>query len=215
MAGHGHSHGCGGCDHSDELTVSEAELASQYSLFQKIDTFKVQCLNEVVDGSGKEVFKPWDQRLNVDKARVFVESDADEELLFNIPFTGNVKLKGVIVIGGEDNFHPSEMKLYKNRPNMTFDDAASAPDQEFEMQPDRTGTLEYTVKVARFNSVNSLSIYFPKNFGEDTTKVYYIGLKGDFTEARKHEVTITNYEAWANPADHKAKDFNPMSHDVC
>ncbi|ELU04369.1 hypothetical protein CAPTEDRAFT_106368 [Capitella teleta] len=68
MAGHGHSHGCGGCDHSDELTVSEAELASQYSLFQKIDTFKVQCLNEVVDGSGKEVFKPWDQRLNVDKA---------------------------------------------------------------------------------------------------------------------------------------------------
>jgi len=82
----------------------------------------------------------------------FVESDADEELLFNIPFTGNVKLKGVIVIGGEDDYHPSAMKLYKNRPNMTFDDTGAEADQIFEMQPDRQGALEYQTKVARFNT---------------------------------------------------------------
>ena len=38
-------------------------------------------------------------------------SDADEELLFNIPFTGDVKLKGLIVMGGEDGYHPSKVKL--------------------------------------------------------------------------------------------------------
>ena len=41
----------------------------------------------------------------------FVISDADEELLFNIPFTGNIKLKGVIVVGGEDESHPAKMRL--------------------------------------------------------------------------------------------------------
>ena len=41
----------------------------------------------------------------------FVESDADAELLFNIPFTGNVKLKGIIVLGGEHETHPKKMRL--------------------------------------------------------------------------------------------------------
>lgn len=38
------------------------------SLYQKIDTENLQCLNEAEDGSGKTVFKPWDERL--DKTKV-------------------------------------------------------------------------------------------------------------------------------------------------
>ncbi len=52
-----------------------------------------------------------------------VESDADEELLFNIPFTGNVKLKGIIIAGENGETHPASVSLYKNRPFMTFADA--------------------------------------------------------------------------------------------
>ncbi|KAK7502244.1 hypothetical protein BaRGS_00006608 [Batillaria attramentaria] len=204
---HGHSHACGGGEHSHDHP--DADLGDMYSLFLKIDADRVECLNEVTEGSGKTVFRAWDLRKDKDK---FVESDADEELLFNIPFTGSVKLKGIIVIGGEDSTHPSKMRLFKNRPGMTFDDTGLEPEQEFEMNPDPEGVLEYNTKVARFNNVNHLSIHFPANFGNDSTKVYYIGLKGDFTEVNRQEIVICNYEAAANPADHHLHAIDSVNH---
>jgi hypothetical protein len=71
--------------------------------------------------------------LNFDK---YVESECDPELLFNIPFTGNCKLKGIRIIGGSDNSHPKKVRLFKNRPKMTFDDVTAKPDQEFELEED-------------------------------------------------------------------------------
>ena len=63
----------------------EAGLA--YSLYQRIDLDQLTCLNEEAEESGRTVFKPWEARLDREK---FVQSDADEELLFNIPFTGGI-----------------------------------------------------------------------------------------------------------------------------
>ena len=37
------------------------------SLYKKIDILKVQCLNESVEGAGKSVFKPWEDRLDREK----------------------------------------------------------------------------------------------------------------------------------------------------
>jgi hypothetical protein len=37
-------------------------------------------------------------------------------------------------------------------------------------------------RIVKFCSVHHLSIYFPKNFGADETIVYYIGLRGEFSE---------------------------------
>ena len=53
------------------------------------------------------------------------------------------------------------MRLFKNRPNMTFDDAGGKPDQEFDMQPDHKGVLEYIPTIARFSNTEHLSIHFP------------------------------------------------------
>lgn len=200
-------HGCCEHDHSND----EEERGLQYSLYQTIDFIHLEVLNEAEEGSGRTVFRPWSERHDTSKC---VESDVDEELLFNIPFTGNVKLKGIIIIGGEGGHHPSTMKLYKNKPHMTFDETSVEPDQVFELHPDRNGTIEYATKVPRFSSVQCLSIYLPSNFGEETTKVCYIGLKGEFQEAHRHEVTICNYEARANPADHKTSFMDTVNHAV-
>ncbi|XP_015438675.1 PREDICTED: PITH domain-containing protein GA19395 [Dufourea novaeangliae] len=177
---------------------NEGELGVQYNLYQKIDIQNVECLNESEEGSGATVFKPWEDRLSRTK---YVESDMDNELLFNIPFTGNVKLKGLIVIGGEDEVHPDKVKLYKNRPRMTFDNA-TVPDQEFELCADNNGIHEYAPKVVKFSSVNHLSLYFTGREGQDKIKIYYIGLKGEWSPGHQHGVTICSYELLPQMNDH-------------
>ncbi|XP_017787604.1 PREDICTED: PITH domain-containing protein GA19395 [Habropoda laboriosa] len=178
---------------------NNVELGVQYNLYQKIDIENIECLNECEEGSGAVVFKPWENRLDRNK---YVESDVDNELLFNIPFTGNVKLKGLIIIGGEDDLHANKVKLYKNRPRMTFDDVVTEPEQEFELCVDSTGVHEYSLKVVKFSSVHHLSLHFTGIEGSDKIKIYYIGLKGEWSPGHQHGVTICTYESRPQVNDH-------------
>lgn len=75
-----------------------------------------------------------------------VKSDSDCELLFNIPFTGSLKLKSIVVIGPNDETHPAKMKLYKNKPGMTFDDVGAECDQEIDLIQDPNGIIVYPLK---------------------------------------------------------------------
>lgn len=167
---HDHNHGHGeGCAHESSDSDYLKEIGIQYSLYTKIDVDNLECLNESVEGSAKFIFKPYEERLNFDKVmfcfakkgsfvnwesnntpnyfgKQFVESDADEELLFNIPFTGNIKLKGITIIGANDNSHPNKVRLFKNRPKLSFDDAASKPDEEFNVERNPNGEIEYPLK---------------------------------------------------------------------
>ena len=49
------------CQHVDETNVGH------WNLYTKIDTFNLQCYNEKHDGSGKDVFRAWDERLDRSK----------------------------------------------------------------------------------------------------------------------------------------------------
>lgn len=178
---HGHHNGC--CDHGDDSTA--------FSLYQRIDTANVECLNELVDGSGARVFKPWSERMSNE---VFVQSDCDAELIFNIPFTGDVKIKGIIVRADEE-LH--KMRLFKSSLRMSFDDVAAEPDQEFAVTYDPSVTHEYPVKPTKFFNVHHLTIHFVNKNKEDEDrpcKIYYIGLKGEFTQANRDGIVIANYE---------------------
>nr|CDS28130.1 expressed protein [Hymenolepis microstoma] len=196
--------------HCDHIQAAE-ETANLYSLYKYIDTENLVCLNERVSDSGKTVFKPFEERKDSD---TFVESDVDEELLFNIPFNGSIKLKGIIIAGENGETHPASVAIFKNRSYMTFDDTSAEPDQVLELHEDPNGEITYPLKVLKFGSVQHLSLHFRTNFGGETTRIHYIGLRGDFTEARRKDILIANYELKPNIADHKADLLNQGGHYV-
>ncbi|KAF9194784.1 hypothetical protein BGZ50_005824 [Haplosporangium sp. Z 11] len=133
-----------------------------------------------------------------------VESDADEQLILRIPFTGLVKLKSISLRAEPGETAPRKMKAFVNRDDLDFDNAESTvPTQEWDLVEDSYGQVaEYNTRVAKFTSIRNLTLYFSENFGGDTTKISFIGLKGEFSVLKKDPI-ITVYELQANPADHK------------
>ncbi|KAG2181441.1 hypothetical protein INT44_008254 [Umbelopsis vinacea] len=212
------------CEHEHEDLPGSGEQALLYS---RIDRDNIRCLNEAEPDSGKSVVKPWDQRLDNDK---FVESDADEQLLITIPyvtvqytvgigytytnwpilsFTGSVKLRSICLRTGHGDYAPSKLKVYTNRDSIDFDDVSDMqPVQEWDLVRGSDEVVEYTTRSTKFSNVRNITLFFPENYGEDTSIVRFLGFKGEWSEVKRDPI-ITIYEASANPADHK----NPAAED--
>jgi len=167
---HGHSH-----DHDHDGPNRGAED----SLYSRVDRDNVRCLNEREADSGKNVIKPWHERNDTTK---YVESDADEQLILFIPFTGSVKLKSISIKAGPENSCPSKLKAYINREDIDFDTVESfTATQEWELVSTNE-IVEYPTRLTKMYNVRNLTLYFPENFGDDVTRISYIGLKGEWTE---------------------------------
>lgn len=66
---HSHDHGQA-CSHEATDVDNALEMGIQYSLYSKIDMVNLECLNEETDGSGKLVFKPYEERLDFSKVKM-------------------------------------------------------------------------------------------------------------------------------------------------
>jgi len=187
--GHEHDH-----DHSHELT---SDLGSQDNLYLHIDRDNVVALN--TSGSGSDVIKPWHARL--DEAQ-FIESDADDQIILRIPFTGSVRLRALLLKAGPGAQTPSKVSLFANEASLDFDDVlAKLPTQEFNV-PQSRDVGEYAVKTVKFSNLSSITIFIPASQGAGNTRIYYAGFLGSWTE-HKHKPMITVYETQANLADHE------------
>ncbi|KAG5113709.1 hypothetical protein JHK82_036978 [Glycine max] len=182
-------------DHSCE----DHDCSSNWSLYKHIDLSKVTALNEANPGSVKSVFKAWEERL--DSSGVHLESnEGDPELLVFIPFTSDVKIKSISIVGGADGTSPSKMRVFINREGIDFSDAQSMQAiQEWDLVENMQGVLEYQTSVA------NITLHFPENFGGDTTKIHYIGFKGEATQLKRDVVATIVYELMPNPSDHKTR----------
>lgn len=196
-------------DHEHDHDHDGPDRGSEFSLFRYVDIENVRCLNEETSGSCKYLFKPWDERLNESNP---VLSDADEQLILIVPFTGSMKLKSIAIYTGgmstDVGSAPEKMKAFVNRDDIDFDSVEDIKcTQEWELVNPLTDgvereVIEYRTKMTKFTGVRQLILFFPSNFsGGDVTRIDYIGFKGEFEEF-KREPVVTLYELNANPADH-------------
>ncbi|KAJ1925122.1 hypothetical protein IWQ60_004763 [Tieghemiomyces parasiticus] len=205
--GHHHHHGHGhGHDHDHDHDI---EPALKDSLYGKIDLDRVRCLNEHSAGAARGIFKPWDKRKDREP---YLESDCDEQLILFVPFTGMVKLKSILLWGGPEGKAPAKLKVFINAEDVDFDNVEGRKcTQEWDLVEDQGDLIEYHTRVAKFNNVRSLTLFIPENYGDDVTRLQYLGFTGEWTELREDPL-VTIYELKPNLADHKTPAGENLGH---
>eukprot|EP01130_Rhizamoeba_saxonica_P013200 TRINITY_DN5603_c2_g2_i1.p1 TRINITY_DN5603_c2_g2~~TRINITY_DN5603_c2_g2_i1.p1 ORF type:complete len:131 (+),score=26.00 TRINITY_DN5603_c2_g2_i1:277-669(+) len=113
-----------------------------------------------------------------------------------------VTLKGICVIGDDGGRSPKTVKLFRNREDIDFDNVEDIDHtQKIALPENFDGEATVLLKPFKFNNVTSLTMYIQDNYGADTTKIYYIGLKGERTgNNNRDKIVITNYELRPNAA---------------
>lgn len=156
-----------------------------------IDFGQSECLNArdsealkaVLGGAGEEASTA--TRVDV------LSSDSDEQLLIKIAFKERVKLQSIEVLGPNQSA-PRNVKLFVNKPNMTFDDVSDeAADQEFEFEEQQVndaaeqdddepvGSKAHALKATKFRTLTHLTVFIEGNQGsEDHTKMSHLALYG-------------------------------------
>ncbi|KAK7756405.1 hypothetical protein SLS62_001631 [Diatrype stigma] len=203
-AGHGH----GGHDHHEHDHSDDITPAIQHSLYQHINFDAINTMNEASPGSGKAIVKKtWAERLQEEPE---LASDADEQIIINVPFTGQVKLHSILLRSSPSAAAPRTLKVFLNREDVDFEAAEElAPAQAFELSQ-TSEVQELPVKRALFGKVQRLVLFFEDNFGadgdgeEEVTRLSYLGFKGEWMPLGRAPTNIL-YEAAPNPNDHALK----------
>ncbi|KAH9003398.1 galactose-binding domain-like protein [Lactarius hatsudake] len=154
------------------------------NLFAVIDRENVHGLNLTVPEDAKETIKPWNERESTEKS---ADSNVDDQLIIHVPFAQNVRIKSVLLKLGRGDLTPRRMRVYANRANIVdFSDVDDIqPSLDISLLEGETGVTEYPLRAATFASINSLSLFFSDSVGEESTRIYYIGFKGETRTIRK------------------------------
>ncbi|KAL1825088.1 hypothetical protein DCAR_0313207 [Daucus carota subsp. sativus] len=152
---------------------------SQLDLLEFIDWTGIECLNQNPSHPFGNALK---QGYRED-AGLFLESDADEQLLIYIPFTQVIKLHSMVLEGPEEE-GPKTVKLYSNKEHMGFSNVNDYPPSDTTvLTSDHNKGLPIAVKYVKFQNVRSLTIFIEDNqSGSEITKVKKIGLYGTTVE---------------------------------
>jgi hypothetical protein len=208
---HHHSHGDDDQSHIPLIPTSSVQNLREYIDFTQLRALNVQQRDDEL----QKVFRPSDDRFRLSG---FIESDADCQMLLNIPFTGNVKLYSLIIRSDGEEHCPKTIKLFKNDKTLDFDNVndkkptfkfehplLGVMDDSLASDPNEDSFIEHHLPRSQFQSTYHLTIFVQDQHDDEdeSTKMYYIELRGIFTNPLSKDPVIALYESAANPADHK------------
>ena len=172
--------------HGPDCTCAECILGEDehiVDLTSSVNIEEVYALNEKEEQSCKKIFKSKEQMLD---HSIFCRSnDDDPDLLIYIPFSTQVKIRSMTMIGGEDGTSPKKIKLFVNHHNPDFDLKDLKPTQEINCVENPEGKLPYFMSPTKFNNVWSITLIVTMNWDADFTKISCINFEGISTHKKQ------------------------------
>lgn len=151
----------------------------QIDLADCIEWQSVECLNENSLHTSVNALK---QGYREDNG-LYLESDADEQLLLYIPFNQVVKLHSLIIRGPPEE-GPRTLKLFANRPNMGFSNVTDFPPNDTVIASlENLEGKPIPLKYVKFQSVRSLTLFVEDNQGGgEVTQLQKLAIVGSTVE---------------------------------
>jgi hypothetical protein len=124
----------------------------------------------------------------------------------SVPFTAQIKLRSIVLKTGPGGLTPESCHIvslhtrlvshlhladftitpqYVNEPGLDFSSVEGRPAKEIVNLVPRRESVEYALRPSKFAAVSSIQLVFPNNISdgdEETTRVYYVGFKGEWNE---------------------------------
>uniref|UniRef100_A0A7S0X9Y9 PITH domain-containing protein n=1 Tax=Mantoniella antarctica TaxID=81844 RepID=A0A7S0X9Y9_9CHLO len=150
--------------------------AKETDLLEEMDLSSVECLNQA---TGKDWGNALKQGYRED-AGLFCASDDDEQLIITIPFRQIVYLSSIAIQGPADGTAPKVVKIFVNKPNLSFDNCAKKATEQLTLTADQvTNGEQLELDFTQFQNVRVVSIFVDSNQGGgDVTNVSKIIING-------------------------------------
>ncbi|KAH6906712.1 galactose-binding domain-like protein [Coprinopsis sp. MPI-PUGE-AT-0042] len=164
-------------DQSLNSIAADLAALNVSNIYNLIDKHSVHGLNLTTPEDAKTIIKPWDDREDTTK---WAESNVDDQLIIHVPFMENVRIRSILLKLGRGETTPRHLRIYVNHNTIIdFSDAEQTkPHLNITLQEGENGA-------AAFSSVHSLSLFFNEAVGDEVSRIYYLGFKGDMRHVKK------------------------------
>ena len=113
-----------------------------------------------------------------------------------------LKLHAILIRTDTSDACPKTLKVFHNKDDLDFSTASDIEATQSLIVSQTNDVQELQVKRAKFGNTYNLTLFLEDNYGDDVSRVYWIGFKGEFTELNREPFEVL-YEKAANPKDHE------------